>query len=1057
MVLWVTRRFQYSQKRRVLQEIVNNPLHGQRCRISPYLALKAAMRNILLTAVSLVMTIALMGQEYGFDCFLLEDGLPRAHVTTITEDHDGFLLIGTKNGGIARFDGHSFKVQDRNSGLSENDVRCSYADTSDHAATIWLGCGNWIDGFNHGKVTPLSYEFKASINCFAKDDQGLLWVGTAGGGIYQVDDQEVVKADDDAPFKHVNSLLFSNELYAATNSGLFVGKKGRWELISIESPSEKIISIVQAKEGFYIATEQAVALIQKAGNGWTTTWVNVSNKSIRPQCIFFDSEERLWIGTSTGAYKIAANGNVVHFDEESGLSDNDIRTIYQDRSGAVWLGTAYGGVCKFTSEAFIHFSSRSGLGENIVSATLRDKEKGLWIATYGGGVTWVDDQERKRFSVLNGMPSDFVHALCSHPDKGVFAATDVGPVLIQNGRIHRFDGFTSRCTSIISDSKKRLWVASAEGWQLLAYKNGALDLIGMIPYQVGYVSDMDTLNGQLFASTSTGIYMIDLHDLELKHVQRAGMPNALFTSVRVSVNGEIWAGTAEHGLVRVMSDTAEVYTSADGLSADQIELVLLDSKENVWVGTKRGIDMLELDMMQDHVLNVDNYTTADGFIGMEVFRNAGMLDHDGTLWFGTTRGATRYDPKKILYDESEPNTHIMDILLNYEHVDWAAWSNGLDPLHGLPKDLELPYDKNHLTFEFAGISLAYPERVRYQYTLAGFEEEWSPITATHRVTYPQIPPGDYSFKVISRNASGIWNQDPEVFHFSVKAPLWQNKYFLAALILLIAMLVYAAVKLRERNFKQERMRLESMVTDRTKALAQAKKRSEDLLLNILPAPIAKELQDSGKAKAREYEECSVLFSDFQGFTAFSAKLCGDELVEELDKVFRAFDEICDRYNIEKIKTIGDAYMCASGLPDEHERHALNAVLMGLGMINVMNRFNREQVKNKKQQWLVRIGVHTGPLVAGVVGEKKFAYDIWGDTVNTASRMEHASEAGRLNISGVTYSQVMDHIDATVRGPLQVKGKGELMMYFVDRIKPEFSADDAGMVPNEHLLRLLGTY
>jgi len=180
------------------------------------------------------------------------------------------------------------------------------------------------------------------------------------------------------------------------------------------------------------------------------------------------------------------------------------------------------------------------------------------------------------------------------------------------------------------------------------------------------------------------------------------------------------------------------------------------------------------------------------------------------------------------------------------------------------------------------------------------------------------------------------------------------------------------------------------------------------------------------------------------------------LVEELDRIFRAFDEVNDHYNIEKIKTIGDAYMCASGLPEKHDHHALNAVLMGLEMICVMNEINADHVKHGRQEWLVRVGVHTGPLVAGVVGGKKFAYDIWGDTVNTASRMEHASEPGRLNISGATYSQVMDYIDATVRGPLQVKGKGELMMYFVDRIKPEYSADEQGLVPNERLLALLGT-
>jgi class 3 adenylate cyclase len=373
---------------------------------------------------------------------------------------------------------------------------------------------------------------------------------------------------------------------------------------------------------------------------------------------------------------------------------------------------------------------------------------------------------------------------------------------------------------------------------------------------------------------------------------------------------------------------------------------------------------------------------------------------------------------------------------------------------GLPVGLSLPSKKNHLTFDFAGISLAYPDRVRYQYILDGYDPEWSPITSTSRITYSNIPPGEYSFKVISRNSSGIWNQEPVSFDFEIRAPLWQNRFFLVGLALFIALSVFGFIKFRENSFVKEQARLELMVDERTHELSRAKKRSEDLLLNILPVETARELRDHGKARAREYRECSVLFSDFKGFTSFSSKMNGEELVAELDSIFRTFDAITDKYDVEKIKTIGDAYMCASGLPEENRFHALNTVLMGLEMIHALDRMNQKRIAENRQVWQVRVGIHTGPLVAGVVGEKKFAYDIWGDTVNTASRMEHYSEPGRLNISGVTLSHVMDYVETSVRGPLYVKGKGELMMYFVERIRPEFSADEEGMVPNKRLMSML---
>jgi len=223
-----------------------------------------------------------------------------------------------------------------------------------------------------------------------------------------------------------------------------------------------------------------------------------------------------------------------------------------------------------------------------------------------------------------------------------------------------------------------------------------------------------------------------------------------------------------------------------------------------------------------------------------------------------------------------------------------------------------------------------------------------------------------------------------------------------------------------------------------------RRKSEKLLLNILPAETARELKANGKATAKHYESVTVMFTDFKGFTNIAEKLSAEELVSELDFLFKKFDEIISKYSIEKIKTIGDAYMCASGLPTPNSNHAEEIVKAALEIQEWMQSplltspirggnksqalFNGEDLGGA---WSLRIGIHTGPVTAGVVGDKKFAYDIWGDTVNTASRMESSGEAGKINISGVTHQLIKDKFATTFRGKIPAKNKGEIEMYFLN--------------------------
>jgi class 3 adenylate cyclase/Tfp pilus assembly protein PilF len=216
-------------------------------------------------------------------------------------------------------------------------------------------------------------------------------------------------------------------------------------------------------------------------------------------------------------------------------------------------------------------------------------------------------------------------------------------------------------------------------------------------------------------------------------------------------------------------------------------------------------------------------------------------------------------------------------------------------------------------------------------------------------------------------------------------------------------------------------------------ISKARKRSDELLLNILPSEVAEELKEKGSADAKQFDEVTVMFTDFKGFTQISEKLTPSELVSEIDTCFKAFDNIITKHNIEKIKTIGDSYMCAGGLPVTNKTHADDVVKAALEIQQFMQQHLQQRKKENKEVFEIRIGIHTGPVVAGIVGVKKFAYDIWGDTVNIASRMESSGEAGKVNISGNTFNLVKDKFSCIHRGKIQAKNKGEIDMYFVETV------------------------
>lgn len=275
--------------------------------------------------------------------------------------------------------------------------------------------------------------------------------------------------------------------------------------------------------------------------------------------------------------------------------------------------------------------------------------------------------------------------------------------------------------------------------------------------------------------------------------------------------------------------------------------------------------------------------------------------------------------------------------------------------------------------------------------------------------------------------------------------------------MLVLLKLIEGIKGQAKDLEQQTSELEQQTTELERQTTELerqrnelqieKNKTDELLQNILPYEIAEQLKNKGTVSAKKYRQVSIMFTDFKDFTRISSELAPEDIIKELSVYFRKFDEITGDHFIEKIKTIGDAFMAVGGLPLRNKSNPIDTVLAALEIQRFMKIYNEPRKAKGLTVWELRVGIHTGEVIAGVIGSKKFAYDIWGDAVNTASRIETAGEPGKVNISGETYKHIQKFFNCTYRGKIPAKNKGDIDMYFVDGLKEKFRENNDPIVPN----------
>ncbi|MFB6279082.1 MAG: two-component regulator propeller domain-containing protein, partial [Salinibacter sp.] len=690
----------------------------------------------LLLAVGLVVAAVLCAppsagaQQRPLDNYSLEEGLPQSQVRDVLQDERGYLWVALLGGGLARFDGHTFKTFTAEDGLPSNVALTLHEDAS---GALWVGTRNGLARYDGHTFTSFTTEeglTDDNVQALAGGPDGQLWIGTPSG----------VFSYDGTTFRPLAPDRIQETSYrslATVGDTLWIGGRGgvhRYAGSQLTSfvdtttaPLETPRTLVpRADGGLWIGTREGLFRYEDArfdslpGTDTLATVLDVLDPPDGP----------LWIATQDGLYRRPDDRPPRRFSEA--LNGVVIRSLLQDRDRNLWLASDGEGLFRHTPTPFDHFTTDDGLSHDLVWDVANGPGEGLWIATRNGlsryddgslspattlpdrltqelpslhhdrtGTLWIasrtelftyDGSAVNAYSQVEGAPTGLTVDIAEPPSGTLWFATLRSGLLRYDGAtFERFtteDGLPSDAVRALTvDEQGRLWIGLQES--VMRFKGGTFETVQSIdPSQVGTL-----------------------------------------LTLQVDADGYVWMGTQRGVYVDSPgADSLAAFTPDNGLSGSTTVSLFLDRHGHLWAGTEKGVNRLDTRAFkQTGEMPIRTYGKADGFLGVEASQHAVHEAQDGTLWFGTGRGLTRYAPSKDRPDTTPPRAHVTGLRFFSGAPDWSRYSDRQRAWADLPTGLELPHDKNHLIFRFTGLNYKNPDAVVYQYKLDGFDAQWSSV------------------------------------------------------------------------------------------------------------------------------------------------------------------------------------------------------------------------------------------------------------------------------------------------------------------------------------------
>ncbi len=735
-------------------------------------------------------------QSYNFKNYSVENGLTYIHIYDIFQDNKGYLWTGGY-GGLSSFDGLRFTNYSPRNGLVHYSVQ---AITQDVDKNMVIGTIEGLSVFNGKKFTNYTAEnglLNEHVNTLAVYENKVA-IGTDEGLFYLTDKKIIQEAR--LLKENVKKLEAYQKGFAGiTEKKLFtLNESDFYVLFSFRPESDTVIKAFEFDKNndLWIGTNKGLFKIESK---------KITSQLLKGEeitTLYADKINSLWIGTHEKILNYT--GTLKQYTLSKEYNANDILSIISDYEQNIWIGT-HSGLFKFRDEGFVCYDFEDGLKSTMIYPIVLDKKNNIWFGTERGGMYKFDGSTFTNYNTTNGLPGITVRGLVFDSTGKLWIATEKGLCYKQNETYVKIAGLQNVfIQSVYLDKLHRLWLGLTDGVAMIEniYDIKNLKITKMkLPTQLTATDHLitsfcgDEKGNVWMASFVSGIYLYD--NKEIKNVTALyKLQTRSVSDIVIDKNHTLYIGTLD-GIYIIAPGTIvhEKISEEEGLNSNLVySLMLADDDKTLWAGTNQGVNKIDLQNYSiNHSGKILSFGKTEGFKGVECNTGGICRDTTGALWFGTVNGIVKHTPIKYTENTEEPKLSFTNLKLFYTDTV-------------LPQNAVLPSSLNNITFQYTGICLTNPEKVRYVHRLEGFEKNWSPETNQNLVTYSNLPAGKYTFKVRCCNNQGVWNSTPLSFSFTVTPPIWQRWWFIGCELLFMGAVIFLIFRIRLNQLQKEQKR-----------------------------------------------------------------------------------------------------------------------------------------------------------------------------------------------------------------------------------------------------------